>query len=168
LGKLIFLGAESLRTVQFRVPCYHLLVLFFNREGDCLAARGSRRRTNSLSQRSRTDASGWSQAVYEDDGSVRIAVSHLDPGIPNWLDVGGHCVGMVNQRWVEAQDHPVPTAKLVKVADLPRLLPSNARRIGAEERREQLRRRKIGVDRRFPYSGRRRFLLLTPPGQSIL
>jgi hypothetical protein len=99
---------------------------------------------------------------------VRIAVSHLDPGIPNWLDVGGHCVGMVNQRWVEAQDHPVPTAKLVKVADLPRLLPSNARRIGAEKRREQLRRRKIGVDRRFPYSGRRRFLFLTPPGQSIL
>ena len=55
---------------------------------------------------------------------MRIAVSHVDPGIPNWLDVGGHCVGMVNQRWVEAQDHPVPTAKLVKVADLPRLLPA--------------------------------------------
>jgi hypothetical protein len=30
------------------------------------------------------------------------------------------------------------------------MLPANARRIGAEERREQLRRRKIGVDRRFP------------------
>jgi hypothetical protein len=57
---------------------------------------------------------------------------------------------MVNQRWVEAEDHPVPAARLVKVADLPPLLPSNARRISAEERREQLHRRKIGVDRRFP------------------
>jgi hypothetical protein len=77
-------------------------------------------------------------------------VSHVDPGIPNWLDVGGHRVGMVNQRWVEAQEHPVPTTRLVKVAELPKLLPANARRISAEERREQLRRRKIGVDRRFP------------------
>jgi hypothetical protein len=57
---------------------------------------------------------------------------------------------MVNQRWVEAEDHAVPAARLVKVADLPRLLPSNARRISAEEPREQLHRRKIGVDRRFP------------------
>lgn len=57
---------------------------------------------------------------------------------------------MVNQRWVEAQEHPVPTARLVKVADLPRLLPPNAQRITPEARLEQLRRRKIGVDRRFP------------------
>jgi hypothetical protein len=38
---------------------------------------------------------------------------------------------------------------LVKVAELARLLPANARRITRAERLEQLRRRKIGVDRRF-------------------
>ncbi len=105
---------------------------------------------NSTDYRYRFSSLNGKQAVYEDDGSVRIAVSHVDPGIPNWLDVGGHCVGMVNQRWVEAQEHPTPTARLVKIADLPRILPPSARRITAEERREQLRRRKIGVDRRFP------------------
>jgi hypothetical protein len=105
---------------------------------------------NSTDYRYRFSSLNGKQAVYEDDGSVRIAVSQLDPGIPNWLDVGGHCVGMVNQRWVEALEHPVPTARLLKVSELPRLLPPNARRITPEARREQLRRRKIGVDRRFP------------------
>jgi len=80
---------------------------------------------------------------------VRIAVSHADPSIPNWLDVGGHCVGMVNQRWVESEGFPTPRTALVRLADLPRLLPPNARRITPEVRLEQLRRRKIGVDRRF-------------------
>jgi hypothetical protein len=59
-------------------------------------------------------------------------------------------VGMVNQRWVESQEFPTPRTALVKVADLGRLLPPDARRITSEQRREQLRRRKIGVDRRFP------------------
>ncbi len=81
---------------------------------------------------------------------MRIAVSHADPGIPNWLDAGGHCIGMVNQRWVESEGFPTPRTTLVKVADLPRLLPAGARRINGAQRREQLRRRKIGVDRRFP------------------
>jgi hypothetical protein len=104
---------------------------------------------NSTDYRYRLSSLNGKQAAYEEDGSVRVAVSHAHPGIPNWLDVGGHCVGMVNQRWVESQDYPTPSAKLVKVADLPRLLPANARRITRTERLEQLRRRKIGVDRRF-------------------
>ena len=45
---------------------------------------------------------------------------------------------------------PTPSATLVKVADLSRMLPSNARRISNAQRKDQLRRRKIGVDRRFP------------------
>jgi hypothetical protein len=104
---------------------------------------------NSTDYRYRFSSLNGKQAVFEDDGSVRVAVSHADPGIPNWLDVAGHCVGMVNQRWVEAQDHPTPRTTLVKVADLPRMLPANARRVTREQRLDQLRRRKIGVDRRF-------------------
>lgn len=104
----------------------------------------------SVDYRYRFSSLNGKQAVHEDDGSVRIAVSHADPAIPNWLDTSGHCVGMVNQRWVEAESHPTPSARLVKLSDLPSVLPANARRISQEERREQLRRRKIGVDRRFP------------------
>ena len=105
---------------------------------------------NSVDYRYRFSSINGKQAVLEDDGSVRIAVSHADPGIPNWLDAGGHCIGMVNQRWVESEGFPTPRTTLVKVADLPRLLPAGARRITPAQRREQLRRRKIGVDRRFP------------------
>jgi hypothetical protein len=105
---------------------------------------------NSVDYRYRFSSINGKQAILEDDGSVRIAVSHVDPGIPNWLDAGGHIDGMVNQRWVETDSFPTPRTSLIKVADLPRTLPANARRITDAERKDQLRRRKIGVDRRFP------------------
>ncbi len=105
---------------------------------------------NSVDYRYRLSSLNGKQAALEDDGSARIVVSHVDPGIPNWLDTGGHRVGMVNQRWVESEGFPTPSATLIKVADLPRMLPSNARRISDAQRKDQLRRRKIGVDRRFP------------------
>jgi hypothetical protein len=104
---------------------------------------------NSVDYRYRLSSLNGKQAVLEDDSSVRIAVAHVDPGIPNWLDTGGHCVGMINQRWVESEEFPTPRAALVKIAELPGILPPGGRRCTAEQRREQLRRRKIGVDRRF-------------------
>ncbi|HEV3112518.1 MAG TPA: hypothetical protein VGY99_18685 [Candidatus Binataceae bacterium] len=104
---------------------------------------------NSVDYRYRFSSINGKQAIAEEDGSVRIAASHVDPGIPNWLDAGGHCIGMVNQRWVESESFPTPSTALVKAAHLPRLLPPAARRVTPEQRRDQLRRRKIGVDRRF-------------------
>jgi hypothetical protein len=38
-------------------------------------------------------------AVYEADGSVRIAVSHEDPGIPNWIETASHREGTMCWRW---------------------------------------------------------------------
>ncbi len=104
----------------------------------------------SVDYRYRFSSLNGRQAVREDDGSVIIAVSHADPGIPNWLDTGGHCKGMVNQRWVEADDHPVPQTELVKLTELERHL-GKARRVTPAERADQLRRRRIGVDRRFKF-----------------
>ncbi len=39
-------------------------------------------------------------ARLEPDGSVRFVVSHVDPGVPNWLDTAGHQRGTVGVRWV--------------------------------------------------------------------
>ena len=90
------------------------------------------------------------QAVLEADGSLRIAVSHADPGIPNWLDTAGFRVGFISNRWMQAASSPLPVARLLKLVDLPGALPEDARRISPQERLEQLRMRKQGVDRRFP------------------
>ena len=32
-------------------------------------------------------------AHYESDGSVRVVVSHTDPGVPNWIETAGHQYG---------------------------------------------------------------------------
>ena len=90
-----------------------------------------------------------SQAVLEDDGSVILVVAHDDPGVPNWLATDGHCEGHIGLRWMQADSQPTPATRLVKLADLPSILPRDAPRIDEAERREQLRLRRIGVDRRF-------------------
>ena len=89
------------------------------------------------------------QAVMEEDGSVRVVVAHSDPGVPNWMGTDGHCEGHIGLRWMQCDETPTPAARIVKLADLPAILPASAHRFTPAERSEQLRRRKIGVDRRF-------------------
>ncbi len=88
-------------------------------------------------------------AVTEEDGSVRVVVAHQDPGVPNWLDPAGHTQGYMVVRWMQSNDEVVPAFRLIKLAELESALPANARRISPDGRREQVRRRKTGIDRRF-------------------
>jgi hypothetical protein len=107
----------------------------------------------SMDYRYRISSINGEQAVYEDDGSVVIVVSHVDPGVPNWLDCGGYTSGQIDQRWVEVfegEEYPEFQTKLVKLGDLGASLPANVRRIDPAGRAQQVRRRKIGVDKRFP------------------
>ncbi|MCY4128305.1 MAG: DUF1214 domain-containing protein [Gammaproteobacteria bacterium] len=57
-------------------------------------------------------------AHYEDDGSVRIVVSHVDPGLPNWLETTGHTSGTMCFRWIRAVDPIQPSTRVVNVAEL--------------------------------------------------
>lgn len=62
------------------------------------------------------------EAVYRDDGSVRVVVSHqppdgLDP-TTNWLSTAGHDRGVMSWRWVRAATNPPPATRVVKVAEL--------------------------------------------------
>jgi len=59
-------------------------------------------------------------AKYEADGSVRIVVAHEDPGLPNFLWTAGHEAGTILLRWVEADSHPQPRCRVVKLASLRR------------------------------------------------
>jgi hypothetical protein len=107
---------------------------------------------NSVDYRYHLSSINSKQAVLEEDGSARIAISNLDPGIPNWLDPAGHLEGLINGRWIRptpAAENVSPSGRIVKVAELPQILPPSARRITREERLAQLRRLRIGVENRF-------------------
>lgn len=104
---------------------------------------------NSVDYRYRLSSINSEQAEYQGDGSVVIVISHHDPGVLNWLDTAGHTVGFMPNRWVQSHESPTPQTKLVRLADVDAEL-VGVRRVDEAERNEQLRRRKIGVDRRFP------------------
>jgi hypothetical protein len=57
-------------------------------------------------------------ARYRDDGSVRIVVTHRDPGVDNWIDTAGHSRGTMCFRWIRADAHPQPQTRVVKVSEL--------------------------------------------------
>lgn len=58
-----------------------------------------------------------SQALLEPDGMFRVVVANQDPNAPNWLDTAGHLSGMVFFRWLQSEDSPVPTCRLVPLAE---------------------------------------------------
>lgn len=57
-------------------------------------------------------------ARMRDDGSVRVVVSHENPGVDNWLDPCGHPFGTMCWRWIGATDPPTPRTRVVKLEDL--------------------------------------------------
>jgi hypothetical protein len=60
-----------------------------------------------------------SQIQYEPDGSYVIVVAHRDPGVPNWLDTGGHRVGTIFWRYLLPDPDPtVAECEVVPVDSL--------------------------------------------------
>jgi hypothetical protein len=60
------------------------------------------------------------RAKPSEDGSWRLVVAPRDPGpgVENWLDTGGRLEGYMIVRWILADGPPVPSAEVVKIADL--------------------------------------------------
>lgn len=57
-------------------------------------------------------------AHYEPDGSVRIVVSHTDPGVPNWVETAGHRMGTMCWRWIGAKEHPLLNTRVAKLSEI--------------------------------------------------
>lgn len=57
-------------------------------------------------------------AHYNPNGSVRVVVSHTDPGVPNWVETAGHAMGTMCWRWIGAQEHPELDTQVMKLAEL--------------------------------------------------
>jgi hypothetical protein len=92
------------------------------------------------------------QAEPDADHAVRYVVAHRDPGVPNWLDTTGLPEGFMAMRWTYSKKpDQLPTLKVTKVefGDILSHLPTDVRRVSAEERREQIRIRQEHVQRRY-------------------
>ena len=89
------------------------------------------------------------QAIPSSDGRIRLVLAHDDPGVPNWLDTGGHKEGLLTYRWFWPESDPTPSARLLPIAELADCLPSDTPKIDAAMRRAEIRSRKGHLAWRF-------------------
>jgi len=92
-----------------------------------------------------------SQAVVDADGRFRGVIAHDDPGVHNWIDPEGHADGTIGIRYLFPDRVTQPCLTRVPLAELPRLLPPDTRRVSADERRQALERRRRSVQLRYRY-----------------
>lgn len=72
-----------------------------------------------LDYRSRSVSLNRAQTVLEADGSFRMVLSHVDPGVPNWLDTEGNLFGLMFWRFFLVNGEvETPQGKVVKLAEL--------------------------------------------------
>lgn len=88
------------------------------------------------------------QAKPDKDGILRIVVAGRDPGVPNWLDTGGHAHGIVEGRWMNCDSTPVPTIDKVPLADVRRHLPAETPIVTPAERERTIRDRRAALQQR--------------------
>ncbi|MCB1668520.1 MAG: DUF1214 domain-containing protein [Porticoccaceae bacterium] len=88
------------------------------------------------------------QAVLNEDGIFRAVISHVDPGIQNWLDAGGHQTGLISVRYFRADEINVPAIKRVKLAEIKHYFNDEERCISPQSRSEYLQARAESVIRR--------------------
>jgi hypothetical protein len=72
-----------------------------------------------LEYRSRPSSLNSAQMALGDDGSFRIVISARDPGVPNWIDTGGHRRGTMFWRFLlPKEDPPTPECRVVPVSEV--------------------------------------------------
>jgi hypothetical protein len=98
---------------------------------------------------SRPTSLNLTQAFVDDDARVRIVVAADDPGAPNWIDSEGRPEGMLVYRSVGTRSRPVPTARVVPIAEVRDHLPPAHPVVDARERRERLARRRAAALARY-------------------
>jgi hypothetical protein len=89
------------------------------------------------------------QARLDAEGVFRAVVAHDDPGVPNWLDPGGHVRGTLAARFLLAEQAPEVEIRSVPLADLRAHLPDDTPRVTPAERAAALERRRRAVWARY-------------------
>jgi hypothetical protein len=89
-----------------------------------------------------------SQVRVDRDGVLRVVVAGRDPGVPNWLDTAGYDSGAVQGRWTGCASTPVPSARVVKLAELRRYLPEDTPVVTPPAREALVRARRAALQQR--------------------
>jgi len=90
------------------------------------------------------------QAQLDPDGMFRAVIAQRDPGVPNWLDPGGHEEGTLIARFILAEGElPQPSARVLQLTELRAALPDSTPTVTAEAREACLRRRREALWRRY-------------------
>jgi hypothetical protein len=90
----------------------------------------------------RTGSLNKAQSIANADGTYSFVISAADPGVHNWVDPSDMHEGILTLRWAEFQNG-VPgqdlgaDSQVVKLADLPGVLPPETKFVTPEERRQQ-------------------------------
>jgi len=90
-------------------------------------------------------------AVIDKDGKLRVVLSHVDPGVPNWLDPADDDLGVIQFRWYFF-DGPTATpvvVKRVKASEVRKYLPPDTPVVTPEQRRAALAERWRGVEQMY-------------------
>jgi len=108
----------------------------------------------SLDYTNRTGSLNGHQTVVDADGVIRLVVAGRDPGVPNWLDTGGHREGFMSPRWAysetpEPDQWPSISARKVPFEAIRSHLPASTPTFTPRQRREQIAIRQRHVQRRF-------------------
>jgi hypothetical protein len=83
------------------------------------------------------------QTKANPDGTITYVIAARDPGVYNWLDTTGAASGTFGIRWQNLTDEKriagaVRLVKLVKLADMPQVLPAGTVMVSPAERKAQI------------------------------
>lgn len=89
------------------------------------------------------------QIHVDRDGRIRVVLAQRDPGVPNWIDIGGRPRGLLVYRWMFARSNPEPTARVLELDALRSRLPEDHPVVDEAARRRALARRREAAWNRF-------------------
>ncbi|WP_334181818.1 DUF1214 domain-containing protein [Novosphingobium sp.] len=89
------------------------------------------------------------RTTVDDDGVVRLILSHRDPGLHNWLDTQGFSDGNLTYRNLMSQQPATFRTHLVKAADLPDHLSKSTVKADPNARAIMLRERYRAIKQRY-------------------
>lgn len=89
------------------------------------------------------------QMHLDADGRMRVVLAHTDPGVANWIDIGGRERGLLVYRWVWARTNPMPDARVIDIDQVRAAMPDDHPVVDETMRRKAISQRREEAWNRF-------------------